>query len=95
MPIRTFRHKGLAELWSSEATAKIDKRLHAALIAKLDLLDAAGQPEDLNLPGFRFHALHVGRKEATRYSVRVTGNYRLTFTFGDGDAFDIDFEDYH
>jgi proteic killer suppression protein len=42
----------------------------------LQLLEVAGRPEDMNIAGFRFHRLHGGEK---RWSVRVTGNYRITF----------------
>lgn len=59
----------------------------------LDALDVAAEPADLNLPGYRFHALK-GRDKG-RYSLRVSGNWRLTFEFRDGDAFVLDYEDYH
>jgi len=47
----------------------------------------------MNLPGYRFHELK-GERRGT-YSVTVSGNWRLTFTFADADAFDVDLEDYH
>jgi proteic killer suppression protein len=50
-----------------------------------------GRPEQLNLPGFHFHALHG----VPRWSVRVTGNWRITFGWDGNDALDIDLEDYH
>lgn len=56
-------------------------------------LDAAKRPEQMNLPGFFFHVLK-GR-ERGRYSVRVTGNFRLTFGWNGEDAIDVDLEDYH
>lgn len=59
----------------------------------LDRLDAAVRPEDMNLPGLRFHAL--SGKMKGRYSVRVTGNRRVTFAWDDEDAVDVDLEDYH
>ena len=53
----------------------------------------ASRPEDMNLPGFRFHAL-VGRDKG-RYAVNASGNWRVTFGWIDGDAIDVDLEDYH
>jgi proteic killer suppression protein len=47
----------------------------------------------MNLPGFRFHAL-VGRDKG-RYAVSASGNWRVTFGWIEGDAFDVDLEDYH
>jgi proteic killer suppression protein len=58
----------------------------------LDVLDAAAAPEDMNLPGFHFHRL---RGRFTRYSVRVTANWRLTFAWEESDATQVDLEDYH
>jgi proteic killer suppression protein len=47
----------------------------------------------VNLPGFRFHAL-VGRDKG-RYAVNASGIWRITFGWKDGDAIDVDLEDYH
>ncbi|MEX0503403.1 type II toxin-antitoxin system RelE/ParE family toxin [Alphaproteobacteria bacterium LSUCC0719] len=56
-------------------------------------LDAAIRPEDMNEPGLRFHAL--GGEMKGRYSVRVTGNWRVTFAWDGENAVDVDLEDYH
>ena len=55
-------------------------------------LDDASRPDDMNLPGFRFHAL-IGRDKG-RYAVSASGNWRITFGWIEGDAFDVDLEDY-
>ncbi len=59
----------------------------------LDRLDAGTKPEDMNLPGYRFHRLK-GKRHDT-YSVSVSGNWRLTFCFEGNDATYVDLEDYH
>lgn len=56
-------------------------------------MDAAIAPEDMRLPGYRFHRLQ-GRRRNT-YAVSVSGNWRLTFKFDGRDAVDVDLEDYH
>ena len=56
-------------------------------------LDDASRPADMNLPGFRFHAL-AGREKG-RYAVNASGNWRITVGWMDGDAIDVDLEDYH
>jgi proteic killer suppression protein len=91
--IRTFAHKGLAELWSKGRTAKIDAKLQDRILRRLDRLDAAIRPEEMNLPGFDFHALRGHRP--TRYTVHVNGPWCITFAFEDGDAIAVDFEQYH
>ena len=57
------------------------------------ILNAARAPDQMNLPGFHFHALK-GREKG-RYSVRVTANFRLTFGWKGKDAIDVDLEHYH
>ena len=57
--IRTFRSKALAELWAKGRTAKIDAKLHKRILIRLDRLNAATAPEQMNLPGFDFHALRT------------------------------------
>ena len=56
-------------------------------------LDTAIRPSDLDLPGYRFHALKGNLKGM--WSVTVSGNWRVVFRFVDGDAFDVDLTDYH
>ena len=53
-------------------------------------LVGANRPEDVNLPGYGFHAL----RGELRWSIRVTGNWRITFGWDSADAVDVDLEDY-
>ncbi len=91
--IRTFRSKGLAELWANSATKRIDARMHRRILVRLDALDAAKEVAELNQPGFDFHALRGF--DPTRYTIHVNGPWCITFSFDDGDAFQVDFEQYH
>jgi toxin HigB-1 len=91
--IRTFSHKGLKQLFETGRSRAVSADLHRRLLRLLDLLNRAAQASDMNLPGYRLHELKGGRKGT--WSVMVSGNWRLTFTFSGGDAFDIDLEDYH
>jgi len=91
--IDTFKSKALAELWERDRTSGIDTRFHRRILVRLMALDAASRPEDMNVQGFNFHALR-GRKP-TCYSVHVNGPWCITFEFADGDALNVDFEQYH
>ena len=91
--IRSFNSKGLAELWEKGRTKKIDAKMHARILRRLDRLEIAARPDEMNVPGFDFHPLR-GFKP-TRYSVHVSGPWCITFEFEDGDASRIDFEQYH
>lgn len=91
--IRTFRHKGLADLYNTGMTAKVRTDLQARALRRLDALDAAHDLSELNMPGFDFHALK-GFKP-TRYSLHVNGPWCITFEWLDGDALRVDLEQYH
>jgi toxin HigB-1 len=91
--IASFRNKALADLWSSGRTAKIDKRLHDRILLRLDRLDACVTPEEMNLPGFDFHALRGF--DPTRYTVHVNGPWCITFEFHEGEALRVDLVQYH
>lgn len=91
--IRTFRHKGLEAFFTKSERRSIDAKQADRIRRILDRLDAATRREDMNLPGYRFHALKGDRKGT--FAVSVSGNRRITFRFQEGDAFDVNLEDYH
>jgi proteic killer suppression protein len=91
--IKGFRHKGLERFFTKGDHSKIDPN-HADRIRRmLDRLDASVKPEDMNLPGYRFHALAPKSKGV--HAVSVSGNWRITFRFEAADAIDVNLEDYH
>ena len=88
-----FRHAGLRRYWERDDASRLNPD-HVARIGRLlDDLAAADRPGQMDLPGLRLHQL-VGDRRGT-WSVRVSGNWRLTFRFEAGEAVDIDLEDYH
>jgi toxin HigB-1 len=91
--IKSFKSKALADLWSTGRTAKIDGKLHKRILQRLDRLEQAKSPEYLNISGFDFHALRGFRP--TRYRVHVNGPWCITFEFDGGNAYRVDFEQYH
>lgn len=91
--IRNFRHKGLGQFFRTGSKAGIQPTHAARLRLQLGRLDAATVPEDRNLPGWKFHSL--SKELAGHYGVTVNKNWRLTFTFKDGDAVLVDYQDYH
>ena len=91
--IKSFRHKGLKQLFETGKSRSISADLIRRLIRQLDFLNRATSPMDMNLPGYRLHELKGARKGT--WSVSVSGNWRLTFMFEGADAHDVDLEDYH
>lgn len=90
--IVSFRHKGLEDLHLKGETRRIGAEYVRKCVRVLQLLDLAARPDDLNIAGFRFHSLQC---KPARWSVRVTGNYRVTFGWIEDNAVEIDLEDYH
>ena len=90
--IKSFTNKQLKALWET-GKSKIDQRFHARIIRRLDALDAATLPEEMDIPGFDFHPLRG--HNPTRYTVNVNGPWCITFEFHDGDAYVLNFEQYH
>jgi proteic killer suppression protein len=91
--IKGFRHKGLRLLFESGSKKGVPSKLAEKIVRRLDALDAAVHILDLHLPGFDLHELKGDRKGT--WSIGLTGNWRITFRFKAGDAFDVNLEDYH
>lgn len=91
--IRSFRHKGLEAFFLHASKAGIQPRHAAKLRLILAALDAARQPQDLNAPGWRLHALQGDLQGL--YAVTVGANWRVIFRLEAGDAHDVGYIDYH
>jgi len=91
--IVSFRHKGLRRFFETGTTAGIQPSHAKRLRMQLAALETAQSVDDMDIPGFRLHRLK-GRDKA-RWSIWVSGNWRLTFEFRDGNAHILDYEDYH
>ncbi|MCL1897990.1 MAG: type II toxin-antitoxin system RelE/ParE family toxin [Micrococcales bacterium] len=93
MVIKSFRHKGLRDLFDKGSMAGVQPTHASKLRLQLVALHTAQSIDDMDLPGYRLHRLRgTGKK---RWSVTVSGNWRMTFEFREGDAYVLDYEDYH
>ncbi len=90
--IKSFRHKGLAELFEKGHSAKIRQDMQRRILRRLEALDQAELLTELNIPGFNFHSLHGKPK---RYSIHVNGPWCITFEWRKGNALRVDLEQYH
>ena len=91
--IKSFRHKGLRRLFETGVSSGVQPDHAKRLRMQLAALDSAHSIDDIDISGFRLHPL----KEAMRgrWAIAVNGNWRITFEFKDGNAYVLDYEDYH
>ena len=95
--IRSFGDTATEDIFhtrNTKAARSIPRQLWPVIRRKLDYLQAATRLEQLRYPpGNRLEALKGARRGVL--SVRVNEQYRLTFSFDHGNAFDVRCEDYH
>ena len=91
--ITSFKHKGLGLYFTKGSYKGIPAQYGSRIERMLDRLDASKKAEDMDLPGYKFHALKGDRKG--EFAVSVTGNWRITYQFIGEDALNVNLEDYH
>ena len=91
--IKSFRHKGLRRFFETGSTAGIQTTHARKIRLELTALETSATTEDMAVPGFHLHPLKGSRKG--QWSITVSGNWRITFEFQDGNAYLLDYEDHH
>jgi proteic killer suppression protein len=91
--IKSFRGEETERLFHREPSRKF-RALARAALRNLDMLDAANELRILNpLPGNRRERLRGDREG--QYSIRINDQWRICFSWRDGDAYDVEITDYH
>ena len=91
--IKSFQHKGLRRFFEDDDGRKLPQDMLARIALILSTLHASQEIEGMDIPTFRLHPLKGELKGF--YSVTVRANWRIIFRFEGGQAFDLDFVDYH
>ena len=91
--IKSFRHKSLRRFYETGIASGVRPDHAKQLRLQLAALDTAQTIADMNIPGFKLHPLKG--ESRGRWSFSVSGNWRLTFEFREGNAYILDYEDYH
>jgi proteic killer suppression protein len=91
--VETFAHKGLEDFFFDGTKKGIQPKQASKLEEILDRLNQAREIRDMNFPGSGLHLLQP--KKESRWAVKVSGNWRITFVFKEGHAFEVNYEDYH
>ena len=92
--IKSFRHSGIERFFTTGSKAGIQPKHAEKLSLQLFALNRAKSPEDLRAPaGWNLHSLSGDLRG--HWSLKVNGNWRLTFAFEDEDVILVDYQDYH
>ncbi|MEH4988155.1 type II toxin-antitoxin system RelE/ParE family toxin [Enterobacter asburiae] len=91
--IKSFKHKGLKKFFLNNDSSGLEQKLVSRIKNRLTVIDAAESIDAIAIPNFDLHQLKGDRKDI--WSVTVSGNWRITFRFVDGDAEILNLEDYH
>ena len=91
--IKSFSHKGLEVFFRTGSTKGIQSKHADRLGRMLDRLDAAAEVRDMNAPGYDLHPLKGNL--SGHWSVKVSGNWRMTFRLENGNAYVVNYQDYH
>ena len=90
--IISFKHRGLELFFTRESYKGIPAQYGSRIERMLDRLDASKGAEDMDLPGYKFHALKADRKG--EFAVSDSGNWRITLEFDENDAVKVNLEDF-
>jgi len=91
--IESFKHRGLKRCVEQDDSRRLPRDMVARVTYILTQLNAAEHIGDMDLHSFNLHELKGNRKGT--WSVTVRANWRITFRFKEGNALDVDLEDYH
>lgn len=91
--IKSFKHKELKKFYEKSSKQGIQAQHASRIRMQLAALDSAYSNDDLDIPGYRLHQLKGDRKGI--WSISVSGNWRITFEFVDGNVYIVNYEDYH
>ena len=91
--ILSFKHKGLEKFFTKGVKSGIQAKHAERLRLILGRLNVSINPRDMALPGLNLHELSGHRKGT--WSVKISGNWRVTFRFEGEDVTEVNCEDYH
>lgn len=90
--IKSFKSAALRELFETGSARRIDTKLAKRCVERLDRLNKVSDLRGLHLPGYE---LHKWAGYSTKWSISVSGHWRITFNWINGEAHDVDLEQPH
>ena len=91
--IKSFKHRGLKKFFTNGDQKGVNSKHASRLEERLQALHTATEIEDMDIPGWKLHGLKGNRQD--QWSISVSGNWRIVFEFENGNAYIVNYEDYH
>jgi len=91
--IQSIKSKPLRLLFEKGDSSKLRPDFIRKIENILTRLHAAKELKDMNAPNYSLHPLKGSRKGI--WAITIKENWRITFRFDNGDAYDVNLEDYH
>ncbi|WP_291854934.1 type II toxin-antitoxin system RelE/ParE family toxin [Bradyrhizobium sp.] len=91
--IKSWKNRDLRDFFETGRARRIDTKLQRRIAARLTALNQAKGLPDLNIHGYELHKWSGAY--VNKWSISVSGHWRITFTWINGDAHDVDLEQPH
>ena len=91
--IKTIKTKSIKRLYENDDRSKLPADMVDRIRNIVSSLDSANSLDDLNIPSYKLHPLTGNRNG--QWSITVRSNWRIVFKFENGNAYDVEFVDYH
>jgi proteic killer suppression protein len=92
--IKSFKNKETERVYSREGSDKLPRDIQQVSLRKLRMLNNAKNLNDLRIPPANRLEKLRGDREG-QHSIRINDQWRICFTWQEGDAFDVEITDYH
>jgi toxin HigB-1 len=90
--ITSWKSAALRELFETGHSRRVDQKLQKRALARLEALNRAKDLRDLHLPGYE---LHKWEGYTARWSISVSGHWRILFDWINGEARNVDLAQPH
>jgi len=92
--IKSFKNSETEKVYGREGSGKLPRDIQQVSLRKLRMINNAKNLNDLKIPpANRLEKLRGDR--AGQYSIRINDQWRICFTWQEGDAYDVEITDYH
>lgn len=92
--IKSFADRETESIWSGRRSRRLPAEIQTSALRKLRLINAANSLNDLRIPpGNRLEMLKGNR--SVQHSIRINDQWRICFTWREGEVHDVEITDYH